>query len=206
MDDITELERRIAAAFDRMDQGLDALARAQAASHDQAVAAQAALQGAKPQGAAVDPAQTARPDAVAPDAVAPDWVAPDAAPADAAPQLTALLRALELAKASNSDWAERYSALQEQMSAQTLAMASEIARLTQELADAQHARTRSEDAASMDAQTAPSRDDEIDDLTARLAAQEAELEALRSARAQEAAELGDIISALTPLVEEASHV
>lgn len=201
MDDITELERRIAAAFDRMDQGLDALARAQAASHDQAVAAQAALQGAKPQGAAVDPAQTARPDAVA-----PDGVAPDAAPADAAPQLTALLRALELAKASNSDWAERYSALQEQMSAQTLAMASEIARLTQELADAQHARTRSEDAASMDAQTAPSRDDEIDDLTARLAAQEAELEALRSARAQEAAELGDIISALTPLVEEASHV
>jgi septal ring factor EnvC (AmiA/AmiB activator) len=174
MDDITELEQRIAAAFDRIDQGLDALARAQAT-------------------AAQDVAEETE---LAPSQPPQGGISADAA--EAAPALTALLRALEQAKASNTDWAERYSALQEQMSAQTLAMASEIARLTQELADTQMAQTA--DVA------APSLNDEIDDLTARLAAQEAELETLRNVRALDAEELGDIIAALAPLVEEASHV
>lgn len=165
MSDISELEQRIAAAFDRMDRGLEGLARARAAAP-----------------AHTDPALSG----------------------DAAPQMAALLRALEHAKASGAEWSERYRALEAQMSAETLAMATEIARLTA-LIDA----AGQMPPARPQAQPSPpdiDRDAEIDELTARIAQQEAELETLRALRAKEAGELGDLIAALSPLVAEAPHV
>ncbi len=154
-EDITELSRRISAAFDRMDQGLEALSRK---------SAPAPIPAAEGEGSA------------------------------------ALLRALEAARASSDDWAERYRALQAQMGAETLAMASEITRLTDELAAARAVLSApSETVAVPD--TA-----EVDELTARIAEQEAELETLRAERAFDATELAAIIAALDPLVQEAPHV
>jgi hypothetical protein len=46
---------------------------------------------------------------------------------------------------------------------------------------------------------------EVADLTEQLAGREAELDELRAARGAEAAELADIVSALTPLIEEAAQ-
>lgn len=154
-EDITELSRRISAAFDRMDQGLEALSRKSA------------------------PAPT---------------------PAPEGEGSAALLRALEAARASSDDWAERYRALQAQMSAETLAMASEITRLTGELAAARAALSVPPDTIA-----APDTA-EVDELTARIAEQEAELETLRAERAFDATELAAIIAALDPLVQEAPHV
>ncbi len=169
-EEISELSRRISAAFDRMDQGLETLARSRAAV---AVALEAAPEAAPE----TVPAREVETGAATP----------------------ALLRALELAKASSDDWAERYRALQAQMGEETLAMAAEITRLTAEL-DAARA------AAVAPAPSTASDDSDIDELTARIAEQEAELESLRAERAREAAELGEIIAALDPLVQEARHV
>lgn len=158
-EDITELSRRISAAFDRMDQGLEALSRK-------------------------------------------NLLAPTipAAPTPEGEGSAALLRALEAARASSDDWAERYRALQAQMGAETLAMASEITRLTGELAAARAALS-----APPDTVAAPDTA-EVDELTARIAEQEAELETLRAERAFDATELAAIIAALDPLVQEAPHV
>jgi hypothetical protein len=154
-EDITELSRRISAAFDRMDQGLEALSRK---------SAPALIPAAEGEGSA------------------------------------ALLRALEAARASSDDWAERYRALQAQMGAETLAMASEITRLTGELAAARAS-------APTAAETAPAGDNsDVDELTTRIAEQEAELETLRAERAFDATELAAIIAALDPLVQEAPNV
>ena len=155
-EDITELSRRISAAFDRLDQGLEVLSRKSG---------------------------------------------PAPVPAPEGEGSAALLRALEAARASSDDWAERYRALQAQMGAETLAMASEITRLTAELAAARAL------TASPVADTALADDNtEIDTLTARIAEQEAELETLRAERAFDATELAAIIAALDPLVQEAPHV
>lgn len=155
-EEITELSRRISAAFDRMDQGLELLSRKNVAA-----------------------------------------AAPSAAALGTAPETegsAALLRALEAARASVEDWAERYRALQARMGDETLAMASEITRLTAELAAARAAAP----AATPNA--------DVDELTARIAEQEAELETLRAERALDTAELAAIIAALDPLVQEAPHV
>jgi hypothetical protein len=160
-EDITELSRRISAAFDRMDQGLEALSRKNLLAPTIPAAPTAAPEG---EGSA------------------------------------ALLRALEAARASSDDWAERYRALQAQMGAETLAMASEITRLTGELAAARAALS-----APPDTVAAPDTA-EVDELTARIAEQEAELETLRAERAFDATELAAIIAALDPLVQEAPHV
>ncbi len=166
--EFTQLEQRIKAAFDRMDRGLEALARARAVQIDRH-----------------DPS---------PSAPAPGLS--DDPPA----HMAALLRALESAKSSASDWAQRFANLQKQSSEDTLAMANEITRLTEELEMAR-AQTAIVPAASTTAH-----DDEIDALTARLAEQEAELETLRAARAADARELGELIDQLSPLVEEAANV
>lgn len=158
MADITELERRIAAAFDRIDRGLDGMIQSRGAAKSSA------------------PLESAPPNSAPP------------------PELAALMRALELAKASNQDWADRFSALQQQMSDETLAMASEIARLSAELEQAQNAQPA--------ATPAP----DIDALLARLSAQETELETLRAAHNRDTQELGEIIAALAPLVEETPDV
>ena len=160
-EDITELSRRISAAFDRMDQGLEALSRK---------------------------------NLLAPTIPAAPTPAPEGEGS------AALLRALEAARASSDDWAERYRALQAQMGAETLAMASEITRLTGELAAARAALSAPPDTAA-----APDTA-EVDELTARIAEQEAELETLRAERAFDATELAAIIAALDPLVQEAPHV
>ncbi len=159
-EEISELSRRISAAFDRMDQGLEALARSKAERASTPAPA---------------PAQDAEVSAATP----------------------SLLRALELAKASSDDWAERYRTLQAQMGTETLAMAAEIDRLTTELAAAR---------AAQPASAAAPADMDIDELTTRIAEQEAELETLRAERANDAAELAEIIAALDPLVQEARHV
>lgn len=184
--DIGELEQRISAAFGRMDRALEAMSRARAAEvGPEASAEESPVASAE----ASDIAQTAPEQTSAPP-----------------PHMAALLRALETAKATAADWAERYSKLQAQMGEETFAMASEIARLTAELDGARAGLSApSADVASEEAPIAD-RDAEIDELTARLAAQEAELEMLRAARAAEASELGELIGQLAPLVEEASHV
>jgi hypothetical protein len=158
-EDITELSRRISAAFDRVDQGLEALSRKSV------------------------PAPIPAP-----------------IPAPEGEGSAALLRALEAARASSDDWAERYRALQAQMGAETLAMASEITRLTGELAAA-----RASVPPPADTVAAPDSAD-VDELTARIAEQEAEMETLRAERAFDATELAAIIAALDPLVQEAPHV
>ena len=180
MPDITELEQRIAAAFDRIDLGLDRLARAKSAA---------------------PPAPDVPPDNVPPDNVPPENVPPENVPPalDAGPHMAALLRALESAKASSADWAERYRALEIQSGDETVAMAGEIARLTALLEAAQSAPP----APMVELEY---NDDQITQLTARIAAQEAELEALRALRAVDAEEVGDLIAALAPLVEEVPHV
>lgn len=196
MQDITQLEQRISAAFARIDRGLERLANARAVDGvdavdavDVAAALDQELHSSLPDDLAQPSAQTGN--------AAIQVV--DAAPDTALSQIAPLLRALELAKASTSEWAERYSALQAQMGEQTLAMANEIARLTAELA-VLHA------APSVETTNTPDADRDLDDLTARLAAQEAELEILRAQRDQDTAEIGDIIAALTPLVKGAPHV
>jgi len=165
MPDITALEQRIAVAFDRMDQGLERLARA-----------------TQPSGPV--------------DAVASAEVATGLS----TPQLDTLLHTLEGAKASVAEWAERYRVLETQMQGETLAMANEIARLTSLLDAATPANPSAQPPAAAD------RDAEIDELTARIAQQEAELETLRALRAAEAADMGDLVAALAPLVEEVPHV
>lgn len=174
MEDTAELERRISAAFDRMDRGLDALGRAPQAGADAGTAA-----GDTGQNANVDTSSAA----------------------------PAILRALELAKASSDDWADRYRALQAQMGSETVAMAGEIARLTNELETARAAALAAAHASEVTAASlGPQHDDEIAALNARIAAQQDELDILRAERAAEAGELHEIISALTPLIEGASHV
>ncbi len=163
-EDITELSRRISAAFDRMDQGLELLSRK--------------------------------------NLLAPPIQAPPPAPALEAEGSAALLRALEAARASIEDWAERYRALQAQTGAESLAMASEITRLTGELVAA---RAAADSAAAPNANPAPD-SAEVDELTTRIAEQEAELETLRAERALDSTELAAIIAALDPLVQEAPHV
>ena len=162
-EDITELSRRISAAFDRVDQGLEVLSRKSV-----------------------------------PATITAPITAPN--PAAEVEGSAALLRALEAARASSDDWAERYRALQAQMGAESLAMASEITRLTGELAAARAS-------VAPVADTAPAGDNnDLDALTACIAEQEAELETLRAERAFDATELAAIIAALDPLVHEAPHV
>jgi hypothetical protein len=162
-EDITELSRRISAAFDRVDQGLEALARKSVPAPIPAPIP-APVQAAEGEGSA------------------------------------ALLRALEAARTSIEDWADRYRALQAQMGAETLALALEITRLTDELAAA-----RASVAPPFNTDAAPDSAD-VDELTARIAEQEAELETLRAERVFDATELAAIIAALDPLVQEAPHV
>ena len=163
-EDITELSRRISAAFDRVDQGLEALARKSV------------------------PAPIPAP-----------------VPAAEGEGSAALLRALEAARTSIEDWADRYRALQAQMGAETLALALEITRLTDELAAARASVAPPSVAPPVDTDAAPDNAD-IDELMARIAEQEAELETLRAERVFDATELAAIIAALDPLVQEAPHV
>ena len=86
------------------------------------------------------------------------------------------------------------------MGAETLALALEITRLTDELAAA-----RASVAPPFNTDAAPDSAD-VDELTARIAEQEAELETLRAERVFDATELAAIIAALDPLVQEAPHV
>ncbi len=173
MPDITALEQRITAAFDRIDRGLDALARAKEAAPETDLE-------------------------IVPDAAPESAAEPLAEPA---PQMAAMLRALETARASSADWADRYRALEQQMGDETLAMAGEIARLTAALDAASQASPVHAASQGLD-----DRDAEIDELTARLAQQETELEQLRALRSAEAAEVDDLVAALAPLVEEAAYV
>lgn len=195
MQDITQLEQRISAAFERMDRGLERLLHARRAALEDGLGEGAPLSPPDlppdtPPSVDDNPLDDAFVSDHAQEAAqsAPNW----ASVQPAAPGIEPLLRALEQAKASNADWAERYAALQAQTNDQTFAMASEIARLTAALADAQSG--------------VPAHHEDLDDLTARLAAQEAELEILRAQRDQNTAELDEIIAALTPLVEDTPYV
>jgi chromosome segregation ATPase len=167
MQDIIELERRIAAAFDRIDRGLEMGARATV-------------------------------------------VQPVAAPESA--QMATLIRALETARDASADWAARYAALEARMADETLIMAGQIAQLTDELAEqtdtlmALQLSDAQPDAGAQRGAEMQAMDDQMADLRQRLAAQSAELDALRSQRSTEVQEMDAIIAALNPLIEEAeSH-
>lgn len=165
MQDIIELERRIAAAFDRIDRGLETADRARATV-----------------------------------------IAPETAGETA--KMSAMARALETARTSSADWAARYSALEAQSADETLALANQIAQLSDELST----RTQELDAALqvVTNQTSAQQDSEIQvledqmsDLHRQLSEQSLELATLRAQRASEVEELKAIVAALTPLIEEA---
>lgn len=160
MQDITELERRIAAAFDRIDRGLE--------QADRVRATVSALSSDTSQQDAVQ-AATARADE--------------------------LSRNLDLAKANNVEWSNRYAALQAQMADATNSMTDEIAKLTQDIA--------SITAELKAALSNPPADQALQELQVNLSAQTAELAQLRAARAIEIEELQAIVAALTPLIDEA---
>jgi hypothetical protein len=126
---------------------------------------------------------------------APMAEAPAAANA-APPALAVLIEALQQAKAANVTWAERFAALEAERSAEVLALAGEIARLSGGEGAPAPAPMGGDG-------PAPDRDAEIDELTARIAQQEAELETLRARTAQDAREIGELVAALAPLVAEA---
>ena len=165
MQDIIELERRIAAAFDRLDRGLETADRARAT------------------------------------VAAPEETGENA-------KMSALVRALETARASSADWATRYAALESQMTDETLALANQFAQLTKELST----RTQELDAALLtSASQTPAQyatelqvlEDQMTALRSQLSAQNLELTALRTQRASEVEDLKAIVAALTPLIEEA---
>lgn len=175
MQDILELERRIAAAFDRIDRGLELADRTRAA--------------------------LAPPTVTAPSSVGPTE------PAET-PAMTAMVRALESARASSADWAARYAALETQMADETLSLANQLAEVTQELSR----RTQELDAALGNVSGASTEqhaneikvlEDQMAAMRDKISAQSLELTALRSQRASEAADLKAIVAALTPLIEEA---
>lgn len=159
MQDISELERRIAAAFDRIDRGLEQADRARAA-----------------------PAETVQTDTV---------------------QLGVLLRSLEAAQASSADWANRCAALEAQLAQASLSMSGEIAKLTEELAATASELALRSPPADQPLQSTQDLQDELTELRQQLAAQLVELTQLRAERATEIEELQSIVTALTPLIDEA---
>lgn len=184
MQDIIELERRIAAAFDRIDHGLETADRARA---------EAALVPAAP----VEAATVAVPQNLTP-------------PSESA-QMGAMIRALETARDSSADWAARYAALEARMADETVAMAGQLAQLSADL-DAKTQLIQDMETAHAGADTAQQQstelqamDDQMRDLRSQLVAQSAEMEALRSQRTTEIQELNAIIAALNPLIEEAEN-
>jgi len=181
MQDITELERRIAAAFDRIDRGLELADRARAS-----VATPSSITAA---------AKTVSADIVSADTVSADMG-----------QTALLLRSLESATASSADWAKRYATLEAQLADVTLSMAGEIAKLTQALATSKSealAAMASADQPQQFGQELQALGVQLNESRRQLVTQETELTQLRAQRAIEIEELKLIVAALTPLIEEA---
>lgn len=197
MQEISELERRIAAAFDRIDRGLEQADRARAAVVNSKRLFLGSAVADRARAAAIYSTQTDQVDPAQSDSVQTESA-----------QMEAILRSLERAQSSNAEWAQRYALLEAQMKETKLSMAGEIAKLSEELA------TKSSDPIAPKGNSATDQTEEfsqerlvlerqLSDLHGQLALQSAELTQLRAQRAAEIAELSAIVAALTPLMEEA---
>lgn len=172
MQDISELERRIAAAFDRIDRGLERADRARATV-----------------------------------VVPPPQMVEVESSKSATAQLGSVLQSLEIAQASNEDWAKRYATLEAQMADAAALAAGEIAKLNTDLAtataDLEAALATPQDQPVQTAQELQVLDEQLAELRRQLATQSVELMQLRAQRSAEIEELKSIVAALTPLIEEA---
>jgi chromosome segregation ATPase len=176
MQEISELERRIAAAFDRIDRGLE--------QADRARAAVVATPAAKVDPTQIDPSAT---DTAQIEAVLHSLEQAQANNADWAQRYAMLEAEMKDAKLSMADEIAKLT--------QELAMNS---------VDAMDPNVRPTlDQPEQLSQERLVLERQLSDLHGQLALQSAELTQLRAQRAAEIAELNAIVAALTPLMEEA---
>ena len=182
MTELAEYERRIAFALERIGRGVETLGDLRAA----ALAAQAA--------------------APAPE---PDPVAPvDLAPVDTGPsaEVLALQAELEAERAASAQLTERVLAIREKQETMLAALEKRLSQATRALeavqVEANRLKRANNDLIEVNRQLIDGAG-RIDPALVNLSMQ-AELEALRAARAWEASELSDIVTRLAPIV--AAHV
>ncbi|ADE85875.1 hypothetical protein [Rhodobacter capsulatus] len=182
MTELAEYERRIAFALERIGRGVETLGDLRAA----ALAAQAA--------------------APAPE---PDPVAPvDLAPVDTGPsaEVLALQAELEAERAASAQLTERVLAIREKQETMLAALEKRLSQATRALeavqVEANRLKRANNDLIEVNRQLIDGAG-RIDPALVNLSMQ-AELEALRAARAWEASELSDIVTGLAPIV--AAHV
>ena len=214
MTEIAELERRISFALERIGRGVEGMVERQALALDAARAeataaveaaaeasaeAQAAIEAAQAQAAAAEAAQVAQ-EAEAP---APE-PAPEPAPvASVAPgELAELREALDAERMANAQLSERVRAIREKQETTLSALEKRLAQATRAFEAVQAEATRLKRANADLVETNRALVEAAGDVPAHLVnrAMQAELEALRAARAWEVTELSDIIAGLEPLV------
>lgn len=224
MTEIAELERRISFALERIGRGVEGMVERQALALSQARAeavaaveaaaeasaeAQAAIEAAVAQAAAAQAAaQEAAQAAAVQEAEAVAAPAPEATPepAPAAPvapgELAELREALDAERMANAQLSERVRAIREKQETTLSALEKRLAQATRAFEAVQAEATRLKRANADLVETNRALVEAAGDVPAHLVnrAMQAELEALRAARAWETAELSDIIAGLEPLV------
>ncbi|MGD9918920.1 MAG: hypothetical protein AB7U46_12955 [Paenirhodobacter sp.] len=223
MTEIAELERRISFALERIGRGVEGMlerqalaldaARAEATAAVEAAAeasaeAQAAIEAAQAQAAAAQAEAEAAQAMAQPEAEAQP--APEAAPtpepapaASVAPDEIAELReALDAERMANAQLSERVRAIREKQETTLSALEKRLAQATRAFEAVQAEATRLKRANADLVETNRALVEAAGDVPAHLVnrAMQAELEALRAARAWEVTELSDIIAGLEPLV------
>ncbi|MEZ5685060.1 MAG: hypothetical protein R3D78_03815 [Paracoccaceae bacterium] len=201
MSEIAEFERRISFALERIERGHDgALARARA---------EAAAVTAAPEPAAESAAEPT----VSPEAAPEASVAPEGAPDAEAPpvpvidpaELAALREALEGERQANAQLSERVRALREKQETTLSALERRLGAATRALdaaqAEAARLKRANADLAAANAALVAAGSEGAGALVNRV--MQAELEALRAARAADADELADLLAGLDPILAAA---
>ncbi|ETD81272.1 hypothetical protein ACTTAL_11145 [Rhodobacter capsulatus] len=184
MTELAEYERRIAFALERIGRGVETLGDLRAA----ALAAQAAAPAPEP------------------DPVAPVDPAPVAAETGPSAEVLALQAELEAERAASAQLTERVLAIREKQETMLAALEKRLSQATRALeavqVEANRLKRANNDLIEVNRQLIDGAG-RIDPALVNLSMQ-AELEALRAARAWEASELSDIVTGLAPIV--AAHV
>ncbi|ETD79784.1 hypothetical protein ACTTAK_11030 [Rhodobacter capsulatus] len=184
MTELAEYERRIAFALERIGRGVETLGDLRAA----ALAAQAAAPAPEP------------------DPVAPVDLAPVAAETGPSAEVLALQAELEAERAASAQLTERVLAIREKQETMLAALEKRLSQATRALeavqVEANRLKRANNDLIEVNRQLIDGAG-RIDPALVNLSMQ-AELEALRAARAWEASELSDIVTGLAPIV--AAHV
>ncbi|TKD17453.1 hypothetical protein FBT96_14585 [Rhodobacter capsulatus] len=194
MTELAEYERRIAFALERIGRGVETLG-------DLRVAALAA--------AAAVPAPESEPEPVpepAPEPVPDIAAAPVAVETGPAPEVLALQAELEAERAASAQLTERVLAIREKQETTLAALERRLTQATRALeavqVEANRLKRANNDLIEVNRQLIDGAG-RIDPALVNLSMQ-AELEALRAARAWEASELSEIVTGLAPIV--AAHV